>query len=64
LPRDSFLLILSDKGIISRLTIMKNIIYSIIFLATLAIGAQKTSAATGDLFPYPVPPDSMQMFQP
>lgn len=42
---------------------MKNIIYSIIFLATLAIGAQKTSAATGDLFPYPVPPDSMQMFQ-
>ena len=42
---------------------MKRIIYSIIFLIVLAAGAVRTSAATGDLFPYPVPPDTMQLFQ-
>lgn len=42
---------------------MKRIIYSIIFLIVLTAGAVRTSAATGDLFPYPVPPDTMQLFQ-
>lgn len=47
----------------SRLNAMRKIIYSIIFLTVLSIGAVRTSAATGDLFPYPVPPDTMQLFQ-
>lgn len=66
LPHEPFLLPLQFKGVQTLLTLKKDMKRILLAIFTLCIlsGAFKASAQEEKLFVYPVPPDTMTLFQP